>query len=496
MKTLLVLGKASALAAAIREGLDPDHFRVIAKDEVWEAEPLLRRGAFDACILDAELTDIQPIRIVKQLLRLMPTCPVIIYSSSKQWEWEEEAYLLGVNHILSKPPRIRLLNALLDRLGPQPPAAPTAPLREPRASESSQRPVRALEVLRDFSAILTHSLFTDALLKQFLLMLREILGVNRAAIFLRRPPAALRALPVDKDESRLRPACAIGLPPDLLDYFELTLEAGIGRYVYRAGRVLKNGSDEARADLEIQKEFELLGAHVAIPILDRESLVGVAVFDGRLTGEFFANEELALIFHLLEGLGLAIKNSWLHDQLAVSHELMGDILSHLASACVVVDRNLNVLHANEAALAYFHKPERRSRALEFGDLPQILGGKVFEALNAGAELPAFKYQPPNAPERLCQATVTPFKTRRSRAADAVLLLIEDITDRERSRQLELESAGLRLIKKMAERMAHEIGNSLVPITTSHQLGEQDPKLRASISAAVAESVRRISRLTQ
>ena len=39
-----------------------------------------------------------------------------------------------------------------------------------------------------------------------------------------------------------------------------------------------------------------------MPILDRESMVGVALFDGRVTGEPLSNGELESIFHLLEGL--------------------------------------------------------------------------------------------------------------------------------------------------------------------------------------------------
>ena len=157
---------------------------------------------------------------------------------------------------------------------------------------------------------------------------------------------------------RLHSACALGLPAALLEHLELSLDAGIGGYVHRQGRILKSGSEEARGNREIQKEFELLGVQVAIPILDRESLVGVAVFDGRLTGEFFSNEELALIFHLLEGLGLAIKNSWLHDELSSSHQLMADVLNQLGSGCVVVAQNLSVLHANQTARAYFNRPDR------------------------------------------------------------------------------------------------------------------------------------------
>ena len=51
---------------------------------------------------------------------------------------------------------------------------------------------QTLDMLRDFSSILTHSLNAEAMLKQFLLFLREILSVNRAAIFLNRPGHAAR----------------------------------------------------------------------------------------------------------------------------------------------------------------------------------------------------------------------------------------------------------------------------------------------------------------
>ena len=49
--------------------------------------------------------------------------------------------------------------------------------------------------------------------------------------------------------------------------------------------VVRASSHDAQASREVQKEFQLLGVQVAIPILDRESLIGVAVFDERLTGE-------------------------------------------------------------------------------------------------------------------------------------------------------------------------------------------------------------------
>ena len=111
----------------------------------------------------------------------------------------------------------------------------------------------------------------------------------------------------------------------MLGQFQLSLDAGIGNYLFRSGRVLRRESPEAERDPQIRSEFDLLGTRVAIPVLDRESLVGVALFDGRVTGEAMVNEELALIFHLLEQLGLAIKNKMLHDQVSARHQMLLDI---------------------------------------------------------------------------------------------------------------------------------------------------------------------------
>ena len=157
--------------------LDPVKFQLITKDAISEAEFLLSRGAIDATILDVELTDTRAIRLIEELKGLAPGCPILIYAGEKQWEWEEDAYLLGVEHVLTKPVRGKLLNTLLDRLFPSPrnPAKQLVPIHSAAIETVAQRPyvepVRALEALRRFSSILTHSLDASGLLKQFLLLL-------------------------------------------------------------------------------------------------------------------------------------------------------------------------------------------------------------------------------------------------------------------------------------------------------------------------------------
>lgn len=507
MKTLLVLSQHPEIAETLRSGLSPEQYRIVHRVGIEEAEPLLAHALTHACIVDVELTGVQGSWVLEKLRRRAPRMPVIVYTGAKQLEWEEEAYLLGATHVLTKPVRMKVLTALLDRLwiapaGRDVPVAVHAPaaevLRAPEAAAhapSASAAYQSLGALRGFSAILTHSLDAQAMLRQFLLLMRELIGINRAAIFVRQPAGWLGKNSLE-ETPHLRAACAIGLPPGLLEHFELSFESGIGGQLRRLGRILRRQSEEARQDAESQKEFELLGAQVAVPIIDRETVVGIAVFDGHITGEPLVNAELELIFHLLEQLGLAVKNIWLHDQLAGNHQMMADILRELSSACVVVSRDLVVLHSNKAARKYFAAANRRTGELEFSDLPQLVGSKIYQVLKTGTAIPTFRFEPEGAP-LVYNVTIVPFQRDNSAMPASALLMVEDLTQSEQLRRLEIETANLRLVRTMADRLAHEVGNAMVPLSTHQQLLRdkfQDPEFRASLDGALADGVKRVTRL--
>src|SRR5260221_5944186 len=512
MKTILALSNHPAFAETIRAGLNPEQYRVVHRLNVDEAEPLLMHGLAGACILDVDLMDVEVVWAVERLRRRDPKTPIIDYTAYSESAWEEEAFLHGVTHVLTKPVRTRLLATLLERLSatsavalaPQravAQAAPPAQIPLFRTNEpSSSRFINAaqtLDVLRDFSSILTHSLDAEAMLKQFLSFLREILSVNRAAIFLNRPCTPLEESLSPDDTRRLRSAAAIGLSSGLLEHFELSLDSGIGGQLARLGRILRRDSEEVRGDAEAQKEFELLGGQVAVPIPDRDGLVGVAIFDGRVTGEPLVNVELEFIFHLLDPVGLALRNIWLHDELAGNHAMMTDVLRELSSACIVVGRDLKVLHANKSARGHFGQKNKRTGELEFSDLPQALGAKIYQVLKTGAAMGPYRYEPENSPGTIYSISIVPFQRGNSAVPISALLTADDLTQTERLRSLEVEAANLRLIKSMADRMAHEIGNTMVPLSTHQQLLAEkykDKEFRDSLDHGLADAVKRGSRL--
>jgi len=513
MKTILVLSSFPDFAESVRAGLAESGFRIVHRVSTEESEPLLVHGLANACLLDADLMGVEAVWCVEKIRRHNKKIPLIVFTGSAQAEWEEEALLRGVNQILSKPVKPRLLISMLERFWHTDPGAAQRPAMsvpagntaifarastDPAAGSRFVNTTQTLDVLRDFSAILTHSLDAEALLKQFLQFLREILSINRAAIFLNRPCSPLAEAVEPVDGRRLRSAAAIGLNGSLLEHFELSLDSGIGAQIARLGRILRRDSDEARLDAEAQKEFELLGGQVAVPITNRDATIGVAVFDGRITGEPLVNVELELIFHLLEQVGLALRNIWLHDQIAGSNTMMTAVLRELNSACIVVSRDLKVLHANKAVRHLLGRRSERPGQIEFSDLPAELGSDIYKVLNSGAALDAKKYQPANAPDRLFDITVLPLRHGSSAAPISALLIAEDIAEREQLSRLQTEAAKLRLLRDMSFRLANEIRMVVTPIHAHHQLLNEswkDPEFKESLDEALDHGIKRILRLS-
>ncbi|MEO6785569.1 MAG: ATP-binding protein [Chthoniobacteraceae bacterium] len=504
MHTVLVITRQTSLSNAIETALDSGAYRVISKEDAVSAGSLLGRGAVDAIILDVEHANGTAMRAIEEVRSLDPDCPLIVFAGHDPRPWEEEAYLLGTAHVLEKPVRSRLLVNLLDRAISgirQPPVVVARPgFPAPAALPAFvYAPRRALDDLRHFSSLLVHSLNARELLGDAVQQLREALGVNRAAVFLRK----VGALPTDgapsADDHWLRPAHTIGHDPTVIEHFPLSLATGLGKHLSQHGRILRSDSAEARASREISREFQTLGSAIALPINDRSVLIGALLLDERITGGTFSDEELAQLFHWLEELGVAIRNCWRHEQLAATHGLIDDILAGLGSGCVVVGANCGVLHANDAALRLLMPDRAIVKKMDFADIPQQIGSLIFQVIQSGNASAPFKWTPPGHSEIACRVTILPFIVGEGGKPNAALLVLDDITEHERAARLEMEAGRLRLVRQMAWHLAHEIGNAVTPVSTMQQLLElqgDDAEVRKELSGVLASSVKRIMRLTQ
>ena len=496
MNRILVIAAHARAAEALKVLLPPNRFGIVHLARADLIRESLPPSCIDLCLVDTDLADAGALRLVDEVRRQLPDVPMVVAATTTIREWEEDAILQGVAFVFKKPLRAQLLITVLDRLltgtsSPSPSQAePTqGALPEPRPGLASN-PTH-LEILRDFSRLFSHSLNVRGLLHEFVLKLREVISVNRIALFLQPPQNPFLPGPVAASR-RLPCVCSAGIAADLYHFFELSLDGGIGAAVALDGRILRADSGTALS-LDARREFEILGGHIAIPILDRERLLGIAVLGGRLTGLRLSDQELQLLFHLLEELGLAIKNSWLHDQLTTNHRLLTNVLGQMGAGCLVVARDLTVLQANPALGRILDLSPAEGHGIEFADLPQRLASMIYEVLNGGRKSACTHYL--HGTQTLL-VTVTSFHLDSNTETSAVLVTIEDHTAIEAARRAEVGREHDRLVAHIAEKFSHEIRNALQSLETHRQLLPTDyarEDFRASLESALGRETVRILR---
>ena len=500
MNRLLVIAEHTRTVEALKVLLPPPRYGFVHLERIEQLQDSLPPSFIDGCLLDTDLVDAGSLRTIQAIRRRLPDVPLFVCAGQSVREWEEDALLNGVSFVFKKPLRAPLLASVLGRsldaltsgtAGRDASAAPSSPSPAPAAPVASNACLATLEILRDFSRLFTHSLHSRNFLQEFVLKLREVISVNRIALFLHRPQNHFLP-PRPEDSRRLPCACSVGIAADLYRYFELSLDSGIGAAMAADGRILKADAPHLLSP-EAQREFEILGGQIAIPILDRERLLGIAVLGGRLTGLRLSDQELQLLFHLMEELGLAIKNSWLHDQLSSNHDLLSNVLGQMSGGCLVVSRDLTILQANPALLRLLGLSVPAGLQLEFADLPQAFASSIYEVLTTPAKSNEFPYTQAG---RLLRVSITPFRPNDAGSPSAALVTVEDHTLIEAARKTELAAQNDRLVRLIAEKFAHEIRNALVPLETHRQLlpsSIDQPEFRESLQSALTVETTRILR---
>ncbi len=474
--------------------------RVTIRPDAMSAATLVERGVFDAVLMlspTASEHTLDEIRAIRRSGRDAPLALVV--SGSTPLPWEESALASGADVILREPVSISHILGAFKRIAPAVANGAGAPPPGPQPTLPTVHR-GSLEILRDFSHILGYSLDHKLFAEQFVQKVREIVGVSRIAVYLEKPPTAVSGI---EKSPRLSCVAAVGVPPDVIECFELSRNAGIGARMCQAPQILSASHDSfhglSPADQKIQREFEILGCRVAVPISDRTRTIGVAVLGGHVTGRSFNADELQLLFLLMEELGSAIKNTWLHRQLSSSHRLLADVLATLSSGCLVVDQELNVLHANRAVVAFLKGASARESHFEFADLPPNLAGPLYDTVAKGAKTQPFFFTGGHGGENLFRISIIPFHAASATMPQSAMLVMEDFTQIESAKRFEIEASKAKLISLIAKRFAHEIRNSLVPLATHEQLLEseyQNDDFRRSLKTALSRETTRIQRFTE
>ena len=298
---------------------------------------------------------------------------------------------------------------------------------------------------------LDYKLFTQ----HFVLKLREIIRVNRIAIFLEPPPTSSMTR-----DRQAKPVCRASPPSGFRWIFATVLSSPAmpvsanafprqprpagrtgGRAVFRWARARKsNASSRSSAAISPSPS-----PTVNAPSVSPSWVTGSP-------GNEFTDEELQLLFLLMEELGLAIKNSWLHHQFSASHKLFSDVLASMSSGSMVVGPDLTILHANRAMLQFrAGRPASRAKPLEFADLQSALATPIYDVVEKGRQaLAVLLSRTARRTRAYFGSTIIPFRNGDNRLPQSVMVVVEDFTQIEAAKRYDIESSKTKLISLIAK----------------------------------------------
>lgn len=475
MKTLAVITQDPRFTDALRIGLDAASYRVRAFGDLVAGMEAMAGGVTDVVILTADV-GVTP-ALIASARRAFPGSAIVAVGEAMDDKAQEDLLTAGASQVFGNGLNPSVLAAWLANQPAR--AVPVAPPPIPTDGSNREATLQPLEVIGELSGLLSDALEPEELTREFMLQVRQIIGANRMALFLR----------TDASADVFRCAFATGRRAEVFRDYGLTLYSGLGKMIADHGRIVLRG---AEADEEAARVFADVGADVAVPVMDREQLLGIALLDRRVSGQLYSERELTLLFNVFEVFGLALRNARDHVAMERSEELSSGVFDSLRSGCVVVDAENKILYSNPAVRELFGLTEK----FTLQDLPQVIGSKLFAAKARRGESDRFNYRSPD--EREFEVVSRNIPHPHLENERAILVVIDDVTEREKLRQMEREKAQSSLVRSMAEHLAHEIGNTLVPLSTGQQLmasGSADAETLKGLESVFGSSVRRIERLT-
>ncbi len=474
MKTALVISSDPAFSAAARAATEGSAWCTAAFTSMEGARSALRTGLADAAILDADLDSVTALRAIDGIRAESASIPILIVAGRRVREWEEDALLHGADRILDKPLRSDLLCATLARLAfapaplPAPPAPPSAPARRLDSAPTT---------FRDASALLAADADPQLLAENFLGIVRDRTGVNRATLFLE----------ANAGQDALVPVVGTGVASGLSPLLEWKWTSGLPLEIRRTGRVVR--AEETTEDAA--RDLRVVGASLALPIQSGSRPLGVLCLDDPLAGGTLGPDQLTAVFRLGESLGAALERALRRQLESRRATTMSAVPARIGCGCVLFSADGSVVHADPLSVSLLGGKVPEALRL----FPAAISSAVTETLRGSVSA-----QPPVFQSTLgipVRARVFPWTDESDRPG--CLLALEDATIGEREATAAAESARDDLVRLMAEHLAHEIGNSLAPLSTHQQLLAQridDPAFRDSLSQTMADTVRRIGRFSR
>lgn len=337
--------------------------------------------------------------------------------------------------------------------------------------------------LKNFSRMLLASFDLDELLNSFLLLLREMLGINRLYILLR-----------EKEDYLVR--ASFGGIKEIIESARFSPQYGLIRYLTKEGTIIDRGRAEDNLLYpEIDREMEIFGAEVAIPLTEKGELLAVLLLGRKVTGKKLTEEELEFLYFLTNQIGMAIENVFLYNKISSQKNYIETILENAETGVITIDEKERIVTFNPKAERILGTEASQIIGKNIRKVPPQIADLLHQTLFTGDA--CNRHEIKLSPGEYYLGVNTSQLRDGQDQIRGSMMMFTDITPIKRL-QKERENTQKRdFLGQVAVRLSHELRNSLVPIKSLVELlptRYSDREFQKRLFFAVNKEIRRMENL--
>lgn len=246
-------------------------------------------------------------------------------------------------------------------------------------------------------------------------------------------------------------------------------------------------------------ELGRLRSAIVIPLISKGKLLGLLSLGEKKSGDIYSAEDVSLLTVLGNQVAPSLENSRLFNEILLMKDHQDNILQHLRSGVITVDRNSRIKSVNQSAAKILNRSRRDLLWRDVSILGKELGRLAVQRLQDGfghfeGETRVEAGGRGSVPLGVVATTMAGAKN-----GHEVLLVFDDLSEVKLLQERIRRADRLAVVGTFAAGMAHEIKNPLVPLKTFSQLLPEmfdDPEFRSRFSVLVLKEVERINQIIE
>jgi len=489
--TILLISREKKRKNLLENILGEDYI-IITADK--EEKIFLLSEKVDIIIIDFVSLGLESLKIISRIRSINNSLTIVGWVQGERKELLKEAKLYGVYEYIDDSLETEdihhILQHALERGRYQGKLKATKSLNEKEIKKvpgdyfSLRDIYRYKDSLKNFSRVLLASYDLDELLNSFLLLLREMLRINRLYILL-----------AEKEDYLVK--TSFGGIKEIVESVKLSPRCGLIRYLSKEGTIIDRGRMDSLLYPEIDREMEIFGAQIAIPLMKKGELMGVLLLGRKVTGKALTEEDLELLYFLTNQIGIAIENVFLYNRITSQKRYIETILKNADTGVITIDEKKKVVTFNPRAERILGVKASTVIRKDIRSLPAQIADLLYESFSTGKTYHRYEIK---LPPGECYLGVNTSQLRNGQnQIVGSMMMFTDLSPVKRLEAQKKYTEKLEFLNEISMHLSQELRNCLVPIKTFAELFPYkylDEDYRTKFYSLVIKEIARLDSLVE